>query len=170
MNNPDNDASTKENTFIHKLIYVIHKHQATHLHYDFRLEFNGILKSWAIPKGPSMNSSDKRLAVMVDDHPLDYASFEGEIPINHYGAGIVEIWDRGTWTPDEKNKEMDIAIKDGLLEFSLNGHQLQGKFILVKMKRSTSKNNWLLIKQEDEYASMNKYDANKIPPLHGITL
>ncbi len=134
-----------------KLIFVVQRHQASHLHYDFRLEINGILKSWAVPKGPSMNPGEKRLAVLVEDHPLEYADFEGKIPEGNYGAGTVEIWDSGTWMPDQKIKDISKAIEDGLLEFCLKGKNLKGEFTLVKMEKSTAKNGWLLIKQHDKY-------------------
>lgn len=144
------------------LIFVVQKHQASHLHFDFRLETDGVLKSWAIPKGPSMNSSDKRLAIMVEDHPLDYAGFEGEIPKGNYGAGIVEIWDSGTWQPNEKFNNVQQALKDGLLEFTVKGKKLKGEFALVKMKRSSAKNAWLLVKKQDQYASGGAYNAMNI--------
>lgn len=148
------------------LIFVIQKHQASHLHYDFRLEAGGVLKSWAVPKGPSMNPKDKRLAVMVEDHPIDYAKFEGEIPEGNYGAGTVEIWDSGTWEPNEKMNDIEKALNDGLLEFQLKGKILKGEFTLVEMKRSKVKNGWLLIKGHDEYAIEKDFDANDIVPLH----
>ncbi|MCD7971895.1 MAG: 3'-phosphoesterase [Candidatus Azobacteroides sp.] len=145
-------------------IFVVQKHAASHLHYDFRLEDEGVLKSWAVPKGPSMNPADKRLAVMVEDHPLDYASFEGEIPEGNYGAGIVEIWDSGNWELNDDAVNVEDALQTGSLEFSLNGKNLKGKFILFKMKKA-GENNWLLIKKKDEYAITEKYDANKIKPV-----
>lgn len=145
-----------------KLIFVVQRHQASHLHFDFRLESDGVLKSWAVPKGPSMNPAEKRLAVMVEDHPVGYATFEGQIPEGNYGAGTVEIWDSGTWMPNEEFEDVEKALKDGLLEFSLSGKKLEGEFTLVEMKRSTTKNGWLLIKKEDKYAVDKPYDANKI--------
>lgn len=145
-----------------KLKYVVQKHDATHLHYDFRLESDGVLKSWAVPKGPSMNTSEKRLAILVEDHPLDYAGFEGEIPEGNYGAGIVQIWDRGTWKPLKKFEDVLKAIKNGLLEFNLKGKNLKGGFALVKMENSTAKNGWLLIKKKDRYAVDEDYDANDV--------
>jgi bifunctional non-homologous end joining protein LigD len=154
----------QEKQQVHKkdLIFVVQRHQASHLHFDFRLEADGVLKSWAVPKGPSMNPSDKRLAVMVEDHPLDYATFEGEIPEGNYGAGTVEIWDSGIWIPEDKITDISKAIDKGLLEFSLKGDLLKGKFTLVRMNKSKVKNGWLLIKQHDKYEVNTKYSANKV--------
>jgi DNA ligase D-like protein (predicted 3'-phosphoesterase) len=115
-------------------IYVIHKHQARHLHYDLRLEMEGVLKSWAIPKEPPLEKGIKRLAVQVEDHALEYANFEGTIPEGEYGAGTVEIWDRGTYTLEEKN--------DKKIVFKINGKKLKGKYCLIKFK----KNYWLFFK------------------------
>jgi bifunctional non-homologous end joining protein LigD len=140
------------------LIFVVQKHKATHLHYDFRLEIKGVLVSWAIPKGPSMNPIDKRLAVMVEDHPYDYKDFEGNIPEENYGAGNVIVWDNGTYqalhsvTKSESEKYMKDGLINGSLKFILHGRKLKGEFALVKLK--TSKNeSWLLIKKRDVYAS-----------------
>lgn len=124
--------------------FVVHEHHARHLHFDFRLEMAGALKSWAVPKGPSMNPSDKRLAVMVEDHDLEYASFEGEIPEREYGAGMVVIWDRGKY---ELNSG---TIASGRLEFDLHGEKLKGLFTLIRMKGKEKE--WLLIKKKDDYA------------------
>lgn len=143
-----------------KLIFVVQKHQASQLHYDFRLESGGVLKSWAVPKGPSMNPSEKRLAIMVEDHPVEYAKFKGEIPEGNYGAGTVEIWDSGVWVPQPENVEK--ALKEGVLEFVLGGDKLKGEFVLVKMETSDTPNSWLLIKKDDEFAIHKEYDANKI--------
>jgi bifunctional non-homologous end joining protein LigD len=129
--------------------FVVHEHHATRLHYDFRLEIAGVLKSWAIPKGPSMNPADKRLAVMVEDHPLEYGEFEGIIPEGHYGAGPVLIWDSGEFQP-EGNPE--VALKKGRLSFRLNGKKLKGGFALVLMKGRGSGKDWLLIKGKDSLA------------------
>lgn len=126
-------------------IFVVHEHHARHLHYDLRLEMDGVLKSWAVPKGPSMNPSEKRLAVMVDDHSLDYADFEGTIPEGQYGAGEVIIWDRGEF------KLLKGNIKEGSIEFELAGKRLKGKFALIKMRKADDKN-WLLIKMRDAFA------------------
>ena len=127
-------------------IFVVQKHDASHLHYDFRLEVDGVLKSWAVPKGPSMDHKDKRLAVMVEDHPLGYASFEGVIPKGQYGGGTVEIWDSGTWEPLSEFSDIQKALDEGVIEFILHGKKLTGNFSLIKMKKSTTKNGWLLIK------------------------
>src|SRR5690606_23310202 len=147
-----------------ELIFVIQRHAASRLHYDFRLEMDGVLKSWAVPKGPSLNPQDKRLAMMVEDHPYDYKDFEGNIPKGNYGAGQVEIWDSGTYEPIEKSKlsdekELLKQLKDGSLKFILNGQKLNGEFALVKMKNAEN-NAWLLIKHKDEFAKTS-YDAEK---------
>lgn len=134
-----------------RLIFVVQKHQASRLHYDFRLEADGVLKSWAIPKGPSMNPGEKRLAVQVEDHPLAYADFEGVIPEGNYGAGTVEIWDRGTYTPVGKPGDVSKDIEDGVLEFTLHGKKLKGLFTLVRTKMDDKDTNWLLIKKKDNY-------------------
>lgn len=130
--------------------FVVHEHHATHLHYDFRLEISGVLKSWAIPKGPSMNPADKRLAIMVEDHPLEYGEFEGIIPKGFYGAGPVLIWDKGEFRTEGDPEE---GIKKGKLLFNLNGKKLKGDFSLVKLKGSEK--NWLLIKSQDSFAQKN---------------
>ena len=133
------------------LQYVVQKHDATRLHYDFRLEHDGVLKSWAVPKEPSLNTKDRRLAVQVEDHPLDYGGFEGEIPEGHYGAGSVVIWDRGHWQP---LVDVDEGLKQGKLDFELDGERLKGRFTLVRMaernKRKPGKDNWLLLKRHDK--------------------
>jgi len=124
--------------------FVIHEHDASHLHYDFRLELDGVLRSWVIPKGPSMNPSEKRLAVLVEDHPVEYIDFEGIIPEGHYGAGAVVIWDRGSY-------EL-LELKQGKITFFLNGGKLKGAFTLTLLKERGKGNEWLLIKKRDEYA------------------
>ena len=139
------------------LHFVIQKHAATRLHYDFRLEMEGVLKSWAVPKGPSLNPGDKRLAVMVEDHPFDYRNFEGIIPEGNYGAGTVIIWDEGTYEPLEtgsksfREKLLVNQLRAGSLKFRLHGKKLKGDFALVKLK-NTEDNAWLLIKHRDKYA------------------
>ncbi len=129
--------------------FVVHEHHSTRLHFDFRLEIAGVLKSWAIPKGPSMNPSDKRLAVMVEDHPLEYGEFEGIIPERHYGAGPVLIWDSGKFQPEGDSES---ALKKGKLTFYLEGKKLKGIFSLVLMKGRGSGKDWLLIKGKDSFA------------------
>ncbi len=128
------------------LSYVIQKHQASRLHYDFRLEWNGVLLSWAIPKGPTLDPSVKRLAMQVEDHPLEYGGFEGVIPKGQYGGGTVMIWDQGTWVPDDP--DVDAALRKGELKFTLFGKKLKGSWVLVRTKMG-----WLLIKHRDQYAS-----------------
>ncbi|MCD6034650.1 MAG: ATP-dependent ligase [Rickettsiales bacterium] len=137
------------------LQFVIQKHDATRLHYDFRLEMDGVLKSWAVPKGPSLNPHDKRLAVRTEDHPLDYANFEGIIPEHHYGAGPVMIWDKGTWFSAEKNPLK--ALEKGKLVFRLEGKKLHGEWALVRMHtpKQEPQENWLLIKHQDENANQS---------------
>ncbi|PKF74635.1 DNA polymerase ligase N-terminal domain-containing protein [Chryseobacterium sp. PMSZPI] len=148
-----------------QLIFVVQRHAATRLHYDFRLEMEGVLKSWAVPKGPSLNPQDKRLAMMVEDHPYDYKDFEGNIPEGNYGAGQVEIWDSGTYEPLEENsklsdeKELLKELHTGSLKFILHGKKLKGEFALVKMK-NTEDNAWLLIKHKDDFAE-SSYDAEE---------
>ena len=129
-------------------VFVVQKHSATRLHYDFRLAIGGVLKSWAVPKGPSLNTSDKRLAVMTEDHPLEYGGFEGKIPAGSYGAGTVMVWDRGSFLL-EGNLEAEEQIKKGDLKFVLNGEKLRGSFVLVRIKHSEKGNEWLLIKHKD---------------------
>jgi len=138
---------------ISRLIFVIQKHLSSHLHYDFRLEWNGILLSWAVPKGPSLSSSVKRLAMRVEDHPVEYANFEGVIPEGEYGAGTVMVWDKGTWEPEIP--DVDAALKEGELKFTLLGKKLKGSWVLVHTPgySSTRHSAWLLIKHEDRYAS-----------------
>jgi bifunctional non-homologous end joining protein LigD len=128
--------------------FVVHEHHATRLHYDFRLEIAGVLKSWAIPKGPSMNPSNKRLAVMVEDHFLEYGEFEGIIPQGLYGAGPVLIWDSGEF---EAEGDPETALKQGKLRFALNGKKLKGGFSLVLMRGRGTGKEWLLIKGQDAF-------------------
>src|SRR6266403_1998409 len=132
-------------------IFVIQKHAARRLHYDLRLEVGGVLKSWAVPKGPSLNPGDKRLAIQVEDHPFEYRKFEGTIPEGNYGAGEVIIWDQGTYEPEGPLSAAE-QLERGELKFRLYGHKLNGSFVLVKLKHSRGKNEWLLIKHRDEHA------------------
>src|SRR4029077_6067191 len=135
--------------------FCVQKHLASHLHYDLRLEHNGVLLSWAVPKGPSLDPATKRLAMQVEDHPLAYGEFEGVIP-EGYGAGIVMLWDRGTWTPE--SDDVDAALKKGDLKFTLDGYKLKGSWVLVRTKggyagqRGGGDRTWLLIKHRDDWA------------------
>jgi bifunctional non-homologous end joining protein LigD len=143
------------------LIYVIQKHRATALHYDFRLEWKGVLLSWAVPKGPSLDPSVKRLAMQVEDHPVDYATFEGVIPEGEYGGGTVMVWDQGTWTPEQD--DVDAALAKGDLKITLHGKKLKGSWVLVRTHgygRSDGRS-WLLIKHRDEYVSTEDITAEK---------
>ncbi len=131
--------------------FVVHEHKATRLHYDFRLELGGALKSWAIPKGPSMNPADKRLAVQVEDHPLEYGDYEGIIPSGSYGAGPVAIWDEGTWEPAEP-RDAAAQLRAGKLTFVLQGGRLRGGFTLIRLRGRGAGKDWLLIKMKDAHA------------------
>ena len=134
--------------------FVIQKHDAKRLHYDLRLELDGVFKSWAVTRGPSLDPHDKRLAVEVEDHPLDYGDFEGTIPKGQYGGGTVMLWDRGYWEPEGKNNP-EQALTKGDLKFSLDGERLHGSFVLVRMandRNGSKRANWLLIKHRDEFA------------------
>jgi bifunctional non-homologous end joining protein LigD len=132
--------------------YVIQKHRASHLHYDFRLEWNGVLLSWAVPKGPSIDPSVKRFATQVEDHPLEYADFEGAIPAGEYGGGTVMVWDTGTWTPEVP--DVDEALRKGELKFTLHGKKLKGSWVLVRTRGfgKSRHPSWLLIKHRDAHA------------------
>jgi bifunctional non-homologous end joining protein LigD len=145
-------------------IFVIQKHHASRLHYDFRLEMEGVLKSWAVPKGPSYDPTVKRLAMMTEDHPYDYAWFEGVIPEGNYGAGNVIIWDNGTWEFIEPGDDPVEAVKQGKLTFRLHGKKMFGEWALVRIKgRSPKGNEWLLLKHRDQYASPN-VDVTEVAP------
>lgn len=163
---PEPEGSTKSSKS--KLAFVIQRHKASRLHYDFRLEMDGVLKSWAVPKGPSLNPKDKRLAMMVEDHPYDYKDFAGVIP-SGYGAGIVEIWDEGTYSDPENSdlktaqKSLRSALKAGNLKFTMFGKKLKGEFALVKLKGKDD-NAWLLIKHNDEYAVDEDYNSEENTP------
>lgn len=147
------------------LKFTIHKHRATRLHYDLRLELNGVLKCWAVPAGPSLNPSVKRLAVMVEDHPFDYRTFEGVIPEGEYGAGEVIVWDEGTYSPeaegrlffDDRKQAQEVSAKSlagGKLSVSLKGHRLKGLWTLVQLRGKGK--DWLLIKRKDEFADVSR--------------
>ena len=149
--------------------FCVQKHLASHLHYDFRLEHNGVLLSWAVPKGPSLDPKVKRLAMKVEDHPLDYGEFEGVIP-EGYGAGIVMLWDRGTWTPE--SDDVDAALKKGDLKFTLTGFKLKGSWVLVRTSgrypgarggSGDGSRSWLLIKHRDDWAG--ELDITEFAPL-----
>src|SRR6202140_2901223 len=139
--------------------FVIQKHDATRLHYDLRVEVDGVFKSWAVTKGPSLDPHDKRLAVEVEDHPLDYGDFEGTIPEGQYGGGTVQLWDRGYWESDDPER----GFKKGDLKFTLEGEKLHGSWVLVRMRGDRNggkRTNWLLIKHRDQYAKEG--NANNI--------
>jgi bifunctional non-homologous end joining protein LigD len=145
-----------------ELLYVIQKHRASQLHYDFRLEWRGVLLSWAVPKGPSLDPSVKRLASHVEDHPVEYGGFEGVIPEGEYGGGTVMLWDRGTWTPEVE--DVDAALEKGDLKFALAGKKLRGSWVLVRTKLGyggSAKPQWLLIKHRDRYATTDDILADK---------
>jgi bifunctional non-homologous end joining protein LigD len=151
------------------LAFVVQKHYASHLHYDFRLELEGVLKSWAVPKGPTLDPANKHLAVMVEDHPYDYKDFSGIIPEGNYGAGKVEIWDAGTYhslnaeDKDGTEEELKAGLEKGHITIIMDGNRLNGEFALIKLKNSRG-NNWLLIKKNDEYAVRGwKIDNDKSP-------
>ncbi len=157
---PTGDARVKQQkrkTKVKLPTFCVQKHLASHLHYDFRLEHNGVLLSWAVPKGPSLNPKDKRLAMQTEDHPLDYGDFEGVIP-EGYGAGIVVLWDQGTWEPE--GDDVDRALAKGDLKFKLNGVKLKGSWVLVRTRGGPfgksdtggESRSWLLIKHRDEWA------------------
>lgn len=136
------------------LLYLIQKHQATNLHYDFRLEWNGVLLSWAVPKGPSLDPSVKRLAMQTEDHPIEYGHFEGVIPAGEYGGGTVMLWDTGTWVPDDP--DVDPSLQKGEVKFTLYGAKLKGSWVLVRTRgfgKNTNRRSWLLIKHRDRYSS-----------------
>src|SRR5713226_8653569 len=144
-----------------KRLFVIQKHAARRLHYDFRLELGGVLKSWAVARGPSLDPAEKRLAVEVEDHPLDYGDFEGTIPRGEYGGGTVQLWDRGFWTP-EGVKSTEEAFQAGDLKFSLDGSRLHGSWVRVRMRGDRfagKRTNWLLIKHRDASAKPGDADA-----------
>lgn len=157
--------ATVKKTSSKGLRFVVQKHDASHLHYDLRLEYRGILLSWAVPKGPSLNPEDKRLAIQVEDHPIDYQYFEGVIPKGNYGAGTVEIWDHGTYTtPDfTQTKEIENYLEKGLEKghFSVifDGEKLRGEFSFIKLKQK--ENEWLLIKKDDDFATSEEVIKSK---------
>ena len=155
---PFGGAATKEGTGKGG-IFVIQQHHARRMHFDFRLQMDGVLRSWAVPKGPSLNPADKRLAMMVEDHPLEYGDFEGTIPEGNYGAGAVIVWDRGTFTMvDPVTGTASEAVDKGKLDFTLAGYKLRGAFTLVRTNprnatRAGERQQWLLVKKRDEYSA-----------------
>src|ERR1700744_1697845 len=158
------------------LAFVVQKHDASHLHYDFRLEMDGGLKSWAVPKGPSTDPKTKRLAMMVEDHPFDYRNFEGLIPQGQYGGGTVIVWDEGTYEPIEEikgkkaqEKHLLAQLKAGSLKIKLHGEKLEGEYALVKTY-GMGENGWLLIKHNDEYASQDDITKEDQSVLSGKTI
>lgn len=138
------------------LAFVIQKHEASHLHFDLRLELDGVMKSWAVPKGPSIDPGVKRLAMEVEDHPIEYNKFEGTIPEGEYGGGTVMLWDRGTYTWHERDPDPEQRLRDGYasgdFKFALKGERLRGSWVLVRTRRGEKKPQWLLIKHRDEFA------------------
>lgn len=161
-----NFAKTKEpkgtlkQSKCYKNVFIIQKHAASHLHYDFRLELNGVLLSWAVPKGPSLDPKVKRLAVHVEDHPVEYAYFEGTIPEGEYGGGTVMLWDRGKWQSEDD--DIKKAYKKGNMTFTLHAEKLNGAWKLIRLKNDDK--HWLLIKLDDEYAKSSNYDITKEAP------
>src|SRR4029078_10870894 len=146
-------------------LFVVHKHAASHLHFDLRLEMDGGLKSWAVPRGPSYDQNDKRLAVRVEDHPLEYGDFEGVIPEGNCGAGGVIVWDRGEWVPLEDWRE---GLEKGKLLFELKGYKLHGKWTLVKIKKTEKE--WLLIKERDSFMKSPGDVFSEESVLSGLTV
>jgi len=147
------------------LRFVVHEHKATRLHYDFRLEMGGVLKSWAIPKGPSLNPADKRLAVMVEDHPVEYIDFEGIIPEGSYGAGIVVVWDHGTYEARDPG-DPEAQLRSGKFAFRLNGKKLKGGFAIARLTRGETGKEWLLMKKKDEDADSSFTLKAELTPEH----
>lgn len=158
------------------LRFVVHKHKARRLHFDLRLELGGVLKSWAIPKGPTLDPEEKRLAMMVEDHPADYRNFEGVIPEGNYGAGPVMVWDEGTYRSlhsemrAESEKELNEGLAEGHISFILQGKKLKGEFALVRLKRAKEENSWLLIKKHDEFAGSTRISDKDRSAISGRTM
>src|SRR6476646_4630038 len=158
----------KEKSSKGALRFVVQKHDASSVHYDFRLEMEGVLKSWAVPKGPSLNPGDKRLAMMVEDHPFDYRNFEGVIPANEYGGGTVIVWDEGTYeladaedlSRSEQEEILLQALHKGRVSFVLHGKKLKGQFTLMQM-RVKSEKTWLLIKKNDDFSREEDITQNE---------
>ena len=143
--------------------YVVQRHRATRLHYDLRLELGGVLVSWAVPRGPSLDPQDRRLAIHVEDHPLEYFDFEGRIPARQYGAGDVIVWDWGAWTADASNADAAAALERGELKLRLDGEKLKGEFVFLRMRWTDGpKDQWLLIHRKDGFARAG-WDAEDLP-------
>lgn len=158
---PSGDEPARKKKGRDELFFCVQKHLASHLHYDLRLEWNGVLLSWAVPKGPSLNPADKRLAMQTEDHPYDYGMFEGVIP-EGYGAGIVMLWDYGTWEPE--SEDVEAAMRKGDLKFRLDGYKLKGSWVLVKTRGyGGAPNSWLLIKHRDDWSG--PLDITEFAPL-----
>ena len=172
---PEPTGGRSSAKFLH---FVVQQHDASRLHYDFRLEMGGVLKSWAVPRGPSLNPDERRLAMMVEDHPYDYKDFEGLIPEGNYGAGTVIIWDEGTYEPPEPfsskkeaEKTLLSQLKSGTLKFRLFGKKLAGEFALVHIKnKSKGDNAWLLIKHRDVFASQEDITKKDKSVVSGKTI
>ena len=150
---PEGKVATQSRTHTARLAFVVQKHRATALHYDFRLEWRGVMLSWAVPKGPSLDPSVKRMAMQVEDHPLAYNKFEGIIPAGEYGGGTVMIWDEGTWKPE--SADVDAALEAGELKLTIVGQKLHGAWVLVRLRARPGQKRvaWLLIKHRDEWAT-----------------
>jgi bifunctional non-homologous end joining protein LigD len=157
---PEPTGGTKKSRISKLPVFVVQKHDATRLHYDFRLEIGGVLVSWAVPKGPPLKPGEKRLAVQTEDHPLEYGSFEGVIPEGHYGAGTVELWDRGTYEIEPAGSAAD-QLSGGELKFTLDGKRLHGRFVLIRteMGASSGKRNWLFIARKKAGKAVAPTDA-----------
>ena len=166
-NSPEPKGDTKTPKRGKHPIFVIQKHDASHLHYDFRLEIDGVLKSWAVPKGPSTDPHEKRLAVETEDHPMEYATFEGVIPEGHYGAGPVIVWDTGTFDnikeKDGKLIPLKQCYKNGQIEVELHGKKLKGGYALIHTSMGGDKKQWLLIKMNDDYADARRNPISTQP-------
>ncbi|MEA5114934.1 MAG: DNA polymerase ligase N-terminal domain-containing protein [Geobacteraceae bacterium] len=161
---PAGDAGSTPSAGESPLRFIIQKHHARTLHYDLRLEYDGALKSWAVPKGPSLDPAEKRLAVEVEDHPLEYGDFEGSIPEGEYGAGKVIVWDRGIFEPAGEGETFGEMIGKGVAKIRLSGEKLRGRYALVRTRWGGKAANWLLIKEKDEHARPG-YDVTAEEPL-----
>jgi bifunctional non-homologous end joining protein LigD len=156
-------AAKRPRRAVRRLRFVVHEHEARSHHFDFRLELGGVLVSWAVPKGPSLDPAEKRLAVRVEDHELAYADWEGSIPPGEYGAGLVAVWDRGTWEPVGEG-DPTARLRRGDLAFRLRGRRLRGEFHLVRLRGRGRRRDWLLIKKRDEQAEPGFEIASALTP------